>query len=464
MDPHSNAAISAAAVDTHGGLPDRQRRIAFFSISVGVVIGVFDAAALFVALPTLAEQFGVSASQSIWVILSYQIAMVASLLPFSALGDAVGHRRLQLGGLIVVAAASALATFTDSFVLLCSARALQGFGAAASMAIHGAVLRDIYPARSFGHGVGATTLVVAVTGAATPSLAAAILSNWDWQWLFWVNVPAAALAYIAGFVAMPSVARRPTRLDGLSVGLNVLAFGLLIAGIGSIGRGSSVVVTLEIALGAAAAAALTFRQLRVPAPMLPVDLFHLKPFASSVGAAVLAFAAQTMMFVALPFYLQSTLGRSVAETGILLTPWPVATALVSVNVGRLTERFEPAVLCALGMAIYAAAGLGFVLGSDGMPLWQLIATLALCGLGFGLFQAPNNKVMLLSVPRARTSGASGAQATSRLVGQSLGAGCVAGIYALGDLAATSGVLGISIALALAAGVAVLLPIAVSTKD
>jgi DHA2 family multidrug resistance protein-like MFS transporter len=127
----------------------------------------------------------------------------------------------------------------------------------------------------------------------------------------------------------------------------------------------------------------------------------------------------------LPFYFQRTLGRSEIATGLLMTPWPLTTALIAPIAGRLSDRFAPERLCSVGMGVMAI-GLGSIamLGSSPSSI-DIAWRLALCGLGFGLFQSPNNRIIISSAPRERSGGASGLQSMGRLLGQSMGAAFVA---------------------------------------
>jgi DHA2 family multidrug resistance protein-like MFS transporter len=137
-----------------------------------------------------------------------------------------------------------------------------------------------------------------------------------------------------------------------------------------------------------------------------------------------------LAFVALPFYLEGVHHRTAVETGLLLTPWPIALAVVAPISGYLADRVSAAVLGGIGLVLLAAglAALGLLpaeaAGAD--IVWRMV----LCGIGFGLFQAPNNRVMLSSAPRARSGAAGGMLATARLTGQTAGATLVALLLAI----------------------------------
>ena len=135
------------------------------------------------------------------------------------------------------------------------------------------------------------------------------------------------------------------------------------------------------------------------APLIPIDLFRNPVFSLSILASICAFAAFTIAFVALPFYFQNTLGRDQVEVGLLMTPWPVALGLAAPLAGRLSDRISAGLLGAFGMVLLAV-GLGLLTQLTPAATGLSIGTwMALCGLGFGFFQAPNNRTMLAAAPR-----------------------------------------------------------------
>ena len=413
------------------GLPVRERLLAMLAIGLAMTMAVLDGAIVNVALPVMARDLAVTPNAAIFVVNGYQIAVTAALLPLASLGDILGYRRVYLAGLAVFVAASLACALAPNLEALIAARIAQGLGAAGVMSVNIALVRFIYPHRMIGRGVGNTALVVAVASAAGPTVAAAILSVASWPWLFLVNLPVGLTALAVASRTLPATPRSGARFDGLSALLNALTFGLLIVGIDHLGDPGGQGRALAV-LAAAGLVGVVFvrRQMRLTAPLLPVDLLRIPAFALSMASSILAFAAQMIAYIALPFYFQDVLHRSSTEAGFLLTPWPIAIALMAPISGRLADRYPPGLLGGIGLALMAA-GLGAVALLPPAPEALDIAwRLALCGLGFGLFQSPNNRVIITAAPRERSGGASGMQSTARLTGQSLGAALVAVIFGL----------------------------------
>ena len=413
------------------GLPQPQRRLAFMGMCLTLFMAVLDGAIANIALPPITEAFAVRPVDSIWIVNSYQLAVTMVLLPLSSLGEIVGYKRVYLSGLALFTLASLVCALSDTLPVLIAARALQGLGAAGIMSVNIALVRFIFPRAGLGSAVGNTAVVVGVAAAAGPTLAGLILAVAPWPALFLVNVPIGIVALIVGLRTLPVTSTSPRRFDWPSAVLSAATFGLLISGVDALGHAETLVLPLAELMGAAVVGVVFVRHQRHDAaPMLPVDLLSKPVFALSATTSICSFSAQMIAFVALPFFIHDTLMRSASETGLLMTPWPIATAAAAFVSGRLSDRVNPARLAALGLALLAGGLLALALmdasTSDGDLVWRL----ALAGLGFGIFQAPNNKVMIASAPRARSGAASGIQSTARLLGQSLGVALLAVIFGL----------------------------------
>ena len=206
---------------------------AILAVAFGVSLSVIDGAIANVALPTMARMLGISSANSIWIVNAYQLAIVVSLLSFSALGDVIGYRKIYIGGLGIFIVASLGCTLSDSLATLVTARVCQGFGAAAITSVNTTLIRLIYPRRHLGRGMGVNATVVAVSSVAGPTLASGILSIATWPWLFAINIPIGLIACLLSYRFLP---KNPVRIrgrhfdwrDGL---MNALTFGLLIASI-----------------------------------------------------------------------------------------------------------------------------------------------------------------------------------------------------------------------------------------
>jgi DHA2 family multidrug resistance protein-like MFS transporter len=410
------------------GLPVPRRYWAIAAIVLAIAMSVLDSTIANIALPTIARDFHATAAASIWVINAYQLAILVSLLPLSSLGEIVGYRRISQAGLVVFTLASLACAFSTSLLTLSIARVIQGFGAAGIMSVNAALVRFTYPHRMLGRAIGINAVVVATSAAIGPTIASAVLAVGQWRWLFAINVPIGLVAAVIATLALPYSDRAPRKLNYVGITLHVVAFGLLITGLQSLAHDAATTLAIfQIVGGCAVIALLARHELHRAAPLIPFDLLRIRLFSLSLITSVCSFTAQMAALVALPFEIQR-LGHSAVETGLLMTPWPLAVACAAPIAGRLADRYPAGILGGAGL-IAMSAGLALVaLFPAGGSAFDLMWRMALCGLGFGFFQSPNNRALLSSAPRARSGAAGGMLGTARLLGQTLGAAGVAILF------------------------------------
>ncbi|MBS0364690.1 MAG: MFS transporter [Proteobacteria bacterium] len=426
------------------GLPIPQRYWAVTAIGLAIALSVLDVSIVNVALPTIAREFAVTSAQSIWIVNAYQLGVLMALLPLASLGEIAGFRRVFRGGLAVFLLASLACVTSPDLVLLAAARFVQGLGAAAIFGSIAALVRLTYPAAWLGRALAINAFVVATCAAAGPALASLILALGTWRWLFGINLPIGGLALILAARVLPDSDRAARALPLASVLLYAGSLGLLLFGLQELAAEAAGGLTaLLIGGGAVLAVALVRHELPRPAPVVPFDLLRNRTFTLSVCTSICTFAAQASALISLPFELQR-MGYSAVQTGLHMTPWPLALALTAPFSGRLADRYPPGILCATGLGLLSCglALLAFFPAGGGSA--QLHWRMAVCGVGFGLFQAPNNRALISAAPRARSGAAGGMLSASRLLGQTLGAAGVAVLFR------TSGPAGPARALAMAA--------------
>ena len=396
------------------------------AVMLAVALATLDTAIANTALPAIAADLHAAPAASVWIINAYQLAMVATLLPLAALGDIIGHRRVYIGGIAVFTLASLACALAPTLTTLAAARVLQGLGASAIMSVNTALIRFLYPPHRLGRGVGLNALVVGVSFAVGPTIASLILATATWPWLFAINVPLGVVALVFAMPALPHTAQGRHAFDPVAALLNVIGFAALIFALGEAAqRGPGMIVLISAAIALVFGALLVWREAGHPAPMLPVDLFRRPVFALSAVTAVCSFAAQGLAFVSLPFYFEDVLMRSQVATGFLMTPWPIVVAAAAPVAGRLSDRYPPGLLGAIGLAILSAGMASLALMPAHPTLTDIVVRMGVCGAGFGFFQSPNLKAIMASAPPERSGGASGIIGTARLLGQTTGAALVA---------------------------------------
>lgn len=419
-------------------------------------MAVLDGAIANVALPVIARELGASPASSVWVINAYQLTITILLLPLAALGDRIGYKCIYIPGLVLFTLGSVGCALGGTLSLLIAARVFQGVGAACIMSMNAALVRATYPAKMLGRGIGYNAMVLSISAAVGPTLAALILAVASWQWLFLINLPIGIAALIVGRKALPDPLGHGRPFDWGSAVLSAAMMGLIVFGAEEFAREDNRLALAMVIVGIGAGTWLIYREWSAPNPLIPLDLLRIPIFTLSISTSVVSFAAQMLAYVAIPFLFQSVLGRSVFATGLLMTPWPIAVGIAAPFAGRLADRVPAGLLGGIGLAIFAA-GLFFLSQLGISPTSLDIAwRMALCGLGFGLFQSPNNRTIVSAAPKPRSGAAGGMLATARLLGQTAGAVTVGVAFHLAGVRATPTLLlAASIAALVAAGISLL---------
>ncbi|MCH5236145.1 MAG: MFS transporter [Muribaculaceae bacterium] len=440
------------------------RYIAIGSVLIVLAMTMLDGTVVNVALPILAQEFHISDSSAVWIVTVYQLIITCLILPLSSLGDIYSYRRNYIIGIAVFTAGSALCALAQNFAMIIVARTLQGIGAAEAMGVNVALVRLIYPPEFLGRGLAVNTMVIAIASAAGPSLAGTILSVASWQWLFLINVPLGIIAFLMAYKYLPQNPPKDhrVRFDWISGLANVVVFGTIFYALGNFSSKGSLLENILLLVCGLVIGIFYIRHLRGHLdPMLPLDLLHSKLYTLSVITYTASFITQNIAMIALPFLFLNGFGFSELTTGLLMTPWPLATMVVSPFAARFIEKHNPGATAAFGMLVYSVGLILLVLVPTGSAAeWDIAWRMALCGCGFGIFQTPNTTVMISATPVNRSGAAGGFQSTARIGGQTFGATLVTLVFAfvskstdVGSL--SNGAPGVHVALYIALGFAIL---------
>lgn len=399
---------------------------ASLAVVLGTLLAVLDLGLINISLPTLAVGLDIAESRAVWISTVYQLVCAATLMVASALSYILGKQRVYLSGLLLFILGSLGSALAPDFTVLMYFRVVQGLGAAALLALGPALLRDIYPPTRLGRALALNALVVAGGLVAGPSLGGAILFFADWRWIFALNLPlglVAAWLTITSFTT-ESVSRRQFDWQGALYSAAVMA--TLMLALERLGHGTSSLTA--VVLGALS---ITFgilfirRQQQAPYPLLPLGIFNQTRFSLSLITTLLAFTAQGLAFVALSFLYQSVFDYSPLKAAMLFAPWPISLLLSGPWSGRLSDRYNPALLSSAGLLAFLGGLVILAWGSYEQSILVLVLGSFWCGLGYGFFQAPNNHEIMANAPVLLSSTASGVLATVRTLGQSLGSAAFA---------------------------------------
>lgn len=448
----TDAGASLAKVtDNHPGLPKPRRWWAIIAICFGTSLLVLDGSIANVALPTIARDLGVSEAAVTNVVTVYQLVLVMLLLPFSSLGDRLGHRKLYQAGQVLFVAASAACYFAETFTILLLLRALQAIGAAMALSVSAAMLRQIYPASQLGAGLGLNSVIVASSAALAPTLGGYIVGNLPWQLVFVAAAPLAIISLLLGrHLPDPEPRNQPPKWK--SGVLSALTMLLLVGGIqlgthNALGWGVATFV-----LGVVTLLLLIQRERRREAPVFPVDLLAMPVLGLSALASFASFIAAGSLMLGLPFRLENGMGYDPQTVGILLLPFPLTMLVISPLAGWASDRIAATKLGVTGMGVAIVGLLLLATMPDQPGEWGIAWRLSLTALGFGLFFSPNSRLLIGRAPRDRAAAAGGLLSTSRLFGQTMAA-VVIGIVLAGGLGLGPTPLYVSCAFAVVAAMA-----------
>lgn len=423
--------------------------LAFLSVLLAVAATAVESTAVSVSLPSLSSYFSASASSATWVIAIAQFVIVALLLPIGVLGEVMGYKRIYLISLGVHSVATLACILAPNFESLMLARGAQAVGIAGVMSLSFAMMRTIFSDEGLGSAIGFVVATVAISSSGGPAIAGVILSIGDWRGAFALMFLMSAVSLVTAWFVLPDTKGSGKRFDFSRAALLVLTLAsalCLINGFAYDWSGRLLEVAAVVSAVGLWLVIVTSRG--KPSPIFPLDLLAIAPFSLSICASVCVFTSQAIGFLILPFYLYGIVGFSELKMALVLSTWPLATALFAPILGKLTDRVPAGPMGALGLLVLA---LGFVLTAQlgaGSTATVFAICLALCGFGFALCQTPNNRLIMLSSPRERSGAASASLSLARQSGRAVGTAIAATALAVGASSLTLNILYLAAALAI----------------
>jgi EmrB/QacA subfamily drug resistance transporter len=407
------------------------------AVCAGTFMLLVDVTIVTVALPDMARGLHTSLPDLQWVLDLYALVLAALVLTAGSIADRMGRRAVYLGGLVVFAAASLTCGLSGSVGVLIAARGVQGLGAAAMFATTMALISSSYSGRDRGIAFGIWAAINGAASAAGPLAGGLLTTHFGWRWIFLVNLPVCVVAVVLTLlVVRESRDPSPRRIDlpgmvSFTAAASALTYALIR---GSWGSGVTLGL-LAIAAVALVAFVLVERQRRDP--MLDLSLLRNPTFTTLLVAVALLPAAAWAALAYQSLWLQSVLGLSPIQAGLLFLPMSLTTFGVSIAIGRVLDKASPRLLIGGGMLLIAAGALaqGAIRTGSG---WAVeVPGLVLVGLGAGLVLAPLSATAMAAVPGRRAGMAAGAVNTFRQLGYAFGVAVLGEIFR-GGLERTAG--------------------------
>jgi EmrB/QacA subfamily drug resistance transporter len=392
-----------------------------------------DASIVNIGLPSIARAFNTPLDGAVeWIIICYLVVIGGLLLTFGRLSDMIGRSPIWLAGLVVFTVGSAVCGAAPSLGLLIAARALQGVGGALIFSTSTALLSGAVPPTQRGHALGWGAVSIALGASAGPTIGGFLTAYGSWRWIFYVNVPIGLVAILATLrLIPPKIQHSGEEFDPWGAALLAIALATLNLGL-SFGQEwgwTSARVIGILLVGVASLAAGVFVERRSAHPIIDLRLFRNRTFVSAVASLLCSMLALFAVGFLVPFYAEELRGFSPERTGLLLTPFPLAMAIVAPAAGALSDRVGSRWLAPLALVITATALL-LMMQIDATSSTHSIAwRLAMAGAGLGLFQAPNTSALMGAAPESQQGMASGIFATARITGQALSVAVAGAVFA-----------------------------------
>jgi len=404
------------------------------SLSLTMLMPSLDTSIANAGLPTLAQAFGATFAQVQWIVLAYLLTITAAIVSAGRLGDLLGRRRLLIAGITLFTLASLACGLAPTLALLVAARALQGLGAAAMLALTVAMVGETLPKDRTGSAMGLLGTMSAIGTTLGPSLGGVLMAGLGWRTIFLVNVP---LGLVNLWLARrwlprprPAAAAARPRFD--FPGTVLLAATLAAYALAMTSRHFGL-----LAIAAAGSALFVFVESRSAAPL--VRLAMLRDPALGPGLATSALVATVIMttLVVGPFYLARSLGLPAAVVGVVLSAGPLVSALTGAPAGRLVDRLGAARMSFIGLLGMLAGAGALASVPERFGVAGYVGSVVVMTAGYATFQAANNTALMSRVDAAQRGVASGMLSLSRNLGLITGASVMGAVFAAATGPATA---------------------------
>ena len=401
--------------------------IPFLAISLGVFCMVVDQGGIMLALPSISRFFDSDLSTTQWVLIGYVLSISASLLPMSRISDLLGHKKIYVWGLTLVAATTIFAGFSNSIGLLIVLSLVRGVGSGMTQGTSMALVLSIFASSQGGKALGLYISVVGIGSGVGPLVAGFILNSYSWRFLYFFLgglgvISAAAVSLLVRSNHVSSIKFKEFRFDWIGAALFTIGIASLLQTTTWGSRiGFSNPITIGIAcLSLAGFAGFIYKEMLVEEPMIDLRLFRNKLFSSGVSAHFLFFAATSCSFFFMPFFLEIVAGYSPQQIGFIMGAGAISMSIAGAFCGYLSDKFGP-FLFSIGGFVVAALGLLVLTNLTVEATWKLaIIGMLSTSMANGIFFGPNNKQILGSVSRSFHGVISGFMHTTRNSGSAIG--------------------------------------------
>ena len=394
---------------------------------------------VFVGLSEIADHFDVTLRSVSWVVIAQGLTISALMMPMGRLADIIGRRKVHLIGLVLFGGGAVFTALAPTFGLLITARVVTAIGNSMGQSVGTAMVISVFPARERGKAIGSQTTAVALGGASGPIIAGLMLQWLPWQAMFWALTIPIGIAFVAGYFILDENRVSPNRpqqrpsFDWLGA---ILSGATVIIAVILINNPFGVPVLSPLILGGTVTAVMLFTvfvwwEIKTDSPMLELRLFRNLIFTMAVATRFLGFLGTTAVRFLMPIYLISLRSLEEAAAGGVLFLTSLGMGIAAQSSGRLGDKFGERPFAIFGFVMLVVTAVAFMTFTSDTGMWKVMVVMLVNGLAMGLWNVPNNSIIMGAVPRG-SLGVVGAltnltRNVGNVTGQAIGSAIIVGV-------------------------------------
>jgi EmrB/QacA subfamily drug resistance transporter len=395
-----------------------------FTVCIGAFMAALDASIINVALPTLQQKFQVNMNLIEWVSLIYLLSLASMIITFGRIADLFGRRWMYTSGFLVFLFGSLMCGLASSISLLLLWRVVQAIGAAMLQANSVSIITAITPQADRGKAIGIQASAQGIGLSLGPAIGGALISYWDWRWLFFVNIPIAVIGTILACLLLPKdeVKSKKEHFDywGFLFLTPSIVSLMYVLNMGVKKGWTSDVILLCCLIAFLGFLAFVREETQSKSPLVDFTLFKESAFTLGNLSSVMSFTIMYVVLLLTPFFMEDVLQYKTLTSAILLTIIPLGMTLFTPISGSLSDRFGMRTPTMFGIGFATLGCILLALGGNTYGSIFMIVGLFLVGAGMGMFTPPNNSNVMGSAPAGRLGIAGGILNMSRTIGMGLG--------------------------------------------
>ena len=402
---------------------EKEKWLILTVIVIKMIMDGLDGSMLNIALPTISKSLGVTSGAIIWIVSSYSITTSAAVLFFGRLGDIIGKTKFYIIGIAIYAISTLFGGLADSLATLVASRVVMAIGASCTMANSQGIIAMVFPQHQRGRALGIYGSAISIGSLAGPALGGLIVTHLNWQYIFWLKAPFAVAAFLLGIKYFPKdTPSKKETVDYPGAFLYIIAIVPLLYSLqqGYASGYTSVAILSGLALSLVAFTAFFTLQVKKPMPLLDLGIFKNPVYSVNLFVAFLLSFTFSFQGVIIPFYMQGVLNISAATAGLYMTISPVIMLLVTPVSGYLCDKVGGDILVAVGQTISCAGMLMLATLTKDSRILTMMIYFCIITFGSSLFQAPNNALIISSLPPDKFGIGGSASMAVRMIGSTLG--------------------------------------------